>query len=54
MEAILKNKHLHCSANRLSLRLLIGDDTSIPSDVKVVVRKEVLNFLAATITQINI
>ena len=35
IEAILKNKH--CSANRLSLRLLIGDDTSIPYDVKMVV-----------------
>ncbi len=53
MEAILKNKHCS-SANRLSLRLLIGDDASIPSDVKVVFRKEVLNYLAATIDEINI
>ncbi len=56
MEAVLK--HEHYGANRLSLRLLIGD-ASLPSDdsdsdVKVVVRKEVLKFLAATISHINI
>ncbi len=51
MEAVLK--HEHCGANRLSLRLLIGD-ASLPSDVKVAVRKEVLKFLAATISHINI
>ncbi len=51
-EAILK--HSDCNVNKLSLELLLGDIPGVPHEAKVAVRREVIKFLAATATQVNI
>ncbi len=43
-----------CSINRISIELLLGDDDSIPTKVKVAVRKTLLKFLSATLPKFQI
>ncbi len=49
---VLQTKN--CSINRLSIGLLLGDDDSIPSTIKVVVRKAMLKFLTATVPKVHL
>ncbi len=50
--AVLRAKD--CSINRLSIELLLGDDDSIPTKIKVAVRKPLLKFLSATVSKFQI
>ncbi len=52
MEAVLKCKN--CPISRLSLTLLLGDDDSTPTSIKVEVRRSLLKFLTATMHKISI
>ncbi len=52
MEAVLSD--MNCSVNRINLELLLGDDDSVPGRIKVVVRRSLLKFLAATLEKIHI